>query len=97
MYFPSVDRGYDLDNDGENEVYIYTSDIPSDVDEKVTYNILQLNKTITLSGGDKGYVDPHKTTQHVFDESRDYLMPLPSEDLALNTNLTQNPNWDVKK
>ena len=97
MYFPAVDRGYDLDNDGENEVYIYTSDIPSDVDEKVTYNILQLNKTITLSGGDKGYVDPHKTTQHVFDESRDYLMPLPSEDLALNTNLTQNPNWDVKK
>ena len=97
MYFPGVDRGFDLDHDGENEVWIYTTDKPADLDETVTYNVLQLNKTIRLSGADKGYADPHQKTKHVFDESRDYLMPLPTEDLALNTNLKQNPNWDKKK
>lgn len=97
MYFPGVDRGFDLDGDGDNEVWIYTTEKPSGLDERITYNILQAGKTITLSGGDKGYADPHRKTQHVFDESRDYLMPLPSEDLALNTNLTQNPNWETKK
>lgn len=97
MYFPGVDRGFDLDHDGQNEVWIYTKEKPADLDEKVTYNVLQVGKTITLSGKTNGYVDPHQKTQHVFDESRDYLMPLPSEDLALNKNLKQNPNWGTKK
>ena len=97
MYFPAADRGYDLDGDGDDEVYIYTSAKPAGLDETVTYNVLQLNKTINLSAGGSGYVDPHKKTSHVFDESRDYLKPLPSEDLAMNKNLKQNPNWDIKK
>jgi len=28
-----------------------------------------------------------------FDESRHYFFPLPIDELALNSNLTQNPGW----
>jgi starch-binding outer membrane protein, SusD/RagB family len=28
-----------------------------------------------------------------FDQTRDYLYPLPTTELSLNENLDQNPNW----
>ena len=37
-----------------------------------------------------------RKTQHIFDEARDYLFPIPSEDLAINGNLVQNPGWTKK-
>ena len=47
---------------------------------------------------ENGYVYPYYKTrpdeEWVFDESRDYLRAIPSEQLRLNRNLTQNPGWE---
>lgn len=51
--------------------------------------------TDVLIDGD-GYVDPHKgqiTTGNQFNVNRDYLLPVPINEITLNPNLTQNPGW----
>ena len=46
-----------------------------------------------------GYFDPYQTILsgpnggYAFDPERDYLMPLPTNELTLNPNLEQNPGW----
>ncbi|ANE53299.1 hypothetical protein SY85_03660 [Flavisolibacter tropicus] len=44
----------------------------------------------------QGYVDPYQTTLpggYRFNAERDYLSPLPLDDLMRNKKLTQNPGW----
>ena len=46
---------------------------------------------------DQGYVDPYKNqlpNGYEFDPNRDYLNPIPTEELSLNEDLVQNPGWD---
>jgi len=45
----------------------------------------------------KTYIDVYQNTDWAnptFDENRDYLWPIPLNDLAQNPNLGQNPGWD---
>jgi hypothetical protein len=45
----------------------------------------------------KTYIDVYKNTDWdnpVFDENKDYLWPIPLNDLAQNPNLGQNPGWN---
>ena len=52
------------------------------------------NKDIYLSA--EGYILPYFKTipaGRKFDETKGYLFPIPTEDLILNENLVQNPNW----
>lgn len=45
----------------------------------------------------KTYIDVYKNTdwaEPVFNEAKNYLWPIPLNDLAQNPNLGQNPNWD---
>lgn len=44
----------------------------------------------------EGYIDPYQVqvpTGFGFDPERDYLAPIPSDELTLNNNLDQNPGW----
>jgi hypothetical protein len=53
-----------------------------------------VNKDIYLSA--EGYILPYFRTLPAgrkFNESKAYLFPIPTEDILLNKNLTQNPNW----
>jgi len=53
-----------------------------------------VNKDIYLSA--EGYILPYFKTipaGRKFDETKGYLFPIPTEDLILNKNLVQNPNW----
>ena len=58
-------------------------------------------KTInnTLVADATGYLDPFKTTLSGtgntwgFRSDKDYLKPLPINELTLNKNLKQNPGW----
>ncbi|SMD04941.1 RagB/SusD family nutrient uptake outer membrane protein [Pedobacter nyackensis] len=53
-----------------------------------------INKDVYLSAD--GYIIPYFKTLpngRKFDESKAYLFPIPIQDLLLNTNLKQNPNW----
>lgn len=86
MYFPGEGE-YDLDRDGSVDVIVYSGEAPPSVGPY----LIPLSE---LSEGTKGNVLPNKGVTKVFDERKDYLWPLPSEDLTLNSNLEQNPYWD---
>lgn len=88
-YFPGP-GSYDLDGNGTPDVDIYTGSQPP-TQQGVVY--LKLGSDIVLAGGDKGDVIINGSIPKMFTENRDYLNPLPTQELLLNTNLTQNPNW----
>lgn len=55
------------------------------------------NKDVYLSAD--GFLLPYAKTLpdgRTFDESKEYLFPIPIEDLVLNPNLEQNPGWQSK-
>lgn len=85
MYFPRPGF-YDLDRNGKNDVEIYTGSKPP------ATGPYQLPAS-DLSGGTKGNVVTNRNIVKTFDETKDYLWPLPVEDLTLNKKLEQNPNW----
>lgn len=85
MYFPSTGM-YDLDGNGVPEIMIYAGEPPT---VEGPY-LLPVNE---LDEGTKGNIVTNMNIVKTFREDRDYLFPLPIEDLTLNPNLTQNPNW----
>ncbi|GEP96693.1 RagB/SusD family nutrient uptake outer membrane protein [Chitinophaga cymbidii] len=85
MYFPRPGF-YDLDRNGVMDVEIYTGSKPPATGP---YQI----PASDLSGGTKGNIVTNRNIVKVFDETKDYLWPLPIEDLTLNKKLEQNPNW----
>lgn len=90
MYFPGPGQ-YDLDGDAKTDVVLYTGTKPS---APTGVQVLKLGGEIILENGTAGgniVVNPQ--ISKVFDERKDYLYPLPEQELQLNKNLTQNPFW----
>lgn len=92
MYFPRA-GSYDLSGDGKADIILYNAG-----DKKPAGGagvlVYQLGKDIHLTDGTKGYVDYHyNITRNPFDETRDYLYPIPINERSLNHNLSQNPGW----
>lgn len=85
MYFPRPGF-YDLDRNGKNDVEIYSGVKPPDTGP---YQIPVDN----LSNGTRGNVLTNPGAVKTFDPLRDYLWPLPTQDLTLNPQLKQNPYW----
>lgn len=104
MYFKgpeeAVQEEYDYDRNGTVDISLYNplrcqrdpsgELIPPSTDAVYQY---RLTSEIVLSDGFSGCVDPVRRISRSFDESRDYLFPIPTSDLALNRSLTQNPGW----
>ncbi len=89
MYFPGLGE-YDLDGDGTNDIVLYKGTKPS-----FKGQTREVGVDVYLSDGEKGYVMPHKYIDQNWDEARDYLYPIPTDDRSLtNGALTQNPGWD---
>lgn len=89
IYFPGL-GAYDFNNDGKTDVYLHNgnaSGAPAG-----TSSIVNVNQK-KLTNGTTGNFDPLKAITMKFDETKDYLYPIPVEDLNLNKNLVQNPNW----
>lgn len=89
MYFPSLGE-FDLDGDGAPDLMLYTGTAPS----TTAAQSVEIGGVLQLTEGDHGNLIGFKDNTKQFDESRDYLYPLPTGDLLLNENLVQNPNWD---
>ncbi|MBD8487765.1 RagB/SusD family nutrient uptake outer membrane protein [Echinicola sp. CAU 1574] len=56
---------------------------------------VEIGKDVFLS--EEGYILPYFETLpngRAFDEEKQYLFPIPIEDLVLNPNLDQNPGWE---
>ena len=91
MYFPGPGE-YDLNEDGVNDVHLYKGKTPAASTSKV---LLQIGQDILLTDGDKGCVFPHKGNTGRWNEERDYLYPIPTDDRSLTFGaLTQNPGWN---
>jgi len=92
MYFPGLGK-YDLDKNGTTDVEIYTGNKPTGPGVQ----FLKLGSEIILENNTSGgnvLVNPG--TPKTFREDRDYLFPIPIQELQLNGNLVQNPNWEGK-
>lgn len=89
MYFPGV-GAYDLNGDGINDLVIYEGTMPSSTGTAVVKSIEEL----ALSEGTSGKVTVHSDIERVWDEEKDYLYPIPTEDRVLTQGkITQNPGW----
>lgn len=91
MYFPGTGV-YDLDKDGKNDICIYEGTKPTNVTADL---FLKLGTEITLENGTSGgLMTVNPQIDKKWDETKDYLFPIPIEERLLNPNLSQNPNWD---
>lgn len=89
IYFPSL-GSFDFNNDGKTDVYLHNgnaSGAPAGTSSIV--NVTQKALTNVTSGN----FFPLKGITIKFDEDKDYLYPIPSEDITLNPKLLQNPGW----
>lgn len=104
MYFAKPDGGkdgeYDLTGNGKADLLLYSGDKAPSRNDVVCLHLNDLNGMM-LTGGNYGYVLKHQVSsgsgyvelERVFNPKRDYLYPLPSDDLVLNPKLQQNPGW----
>ena len=89
MYFPGVGT-YDLDGNGTIDLEIYSDAATSNAAVKS-----KLGKDIFLANGDSGMVVLHGDIARNWNEDRDYLYPIPSDERNLTGGaLTQNPGWN---
>lgn len=89
IYFPSL-GAFDFNNDGKADVYLHTGDASGA--PAGTSSIINVNQK-RLTNTNSGNFNPLFSTPIMFNESKDYFYPIPVEDLNLNSNLVQNPNW----
>lgn len=96
LYFSGL-GSHDFNNDGIPDVYLHNgnaSGAPQSVTSVINIQQRPLRNPVTgVTGGTSGNLDPF-TQRGLFDESKDYYYPIPLEDLTLNPNLVQNPNWE---
>lgn len=88
MYFPSLGE-FDLDGDGTADLLLYDDKAP----ESKAKQKIKVGGVLQLTEGKRGYLVGFLNITKKFDETRDYLYPIPSGDILLNKNLEQNPNW----
>ena len=95
MYFPGY-GDYDLDNDGTMDICVHNGTVPGTSTAAAQVKVAT-GASVVFSDGNKGYIVPYSTTKRNFDEERDYLFPLPTDEIGINPKLEQNPGWDMPK
>lgn len=82
---------YDLNGDGKNDVHFYEEGEKPTTEAGVVGR--KIGSDTYFTEGNKGYVIHPLSNTGNWNEDRDYLYPLPINELQLNTALTQNPKW----
>ena len=92
MYFPGPGE-YDLNSDGVPDILLYEgSERPSSTIPAI-YKIG--SEDFILSSGTSGNVNPYKGLSCKWNDDRDYLYPIPTDERNLTHGaLTQNPGWN---
>lgn len=91
MYFPSVGV-YDVDGNGTDDLEIVA---PGGTGSSKAETKKKLDDEIYLSDGTSGLVWLHKNILRTWNEDKDYLFPIPTDERNLTSGaLTQNPGWD---
>lgn len=89
MYFPGLGE-YDLNGDGQIDYALVTS-LPSNPVSGVSYKVVGTD--VYLTNGNSGNVIPYPTLVKTFSDPKNYLFPIPTTELQLNSKLVQNPGW----
>lgn len=89
IYFPSL-GAFDFNNDGKADVYLHNGNAAGA--PAGTSSIVNVTQK-ALTNGTSGNFAPLKSITISFDEDKDYLYPIPTEDITLNPKLKQNPGW----
>lgn len=91
-YFPGLGE-YDMNGDGKNDLLLWSGgEAP-----KTTLATLQIGvgKDAELTEGTSGYIICFKSQPYRWDETRDYLWPIPADQRVITAGaLTQNPGYD---
>lgn len=90
MYVPALDVAYDLNEDGKMDV-AFVKAIPATKTPGVYYFLID-DVQFKLSEGDSGNLVLLDNLDRSFEE-RKYLYPIPFNEIVLNPNLQQNPEW----
>lgn len=90
MYFPGPGQ-YDLDKDGKLDLVIYEGTAPA---QQPGVQYQKLGELVLENGSNGGRIVNLPDLIKQWDESRDYLYPIPTQELQLNPNLEQNKGWD---
>lgn len=89
-YFPRLGE-YDMDGDGSADILLWQGSKPA-VEAGVTSK--EVGVDIFLSEGASGYVHAFRANNTRWNENRDYLWPIPTDERTLSRGaLTQNPGW----
>jgi hypothetical protein len=88
MYFPGVGT-YDIDHDGAIDLEIYEGTRPTTPGRQY----IRVGEVEFENGVNGGQIITNPTVSKEWDESRDYLYPIPTQERLLNPSLTQNPGW----
>ena len=89
MYFPGV-GAYDLDGNGTDDFEIFSGKAASKAAVAK-----ELGVDVILKDGTSGMVLLHGDISRSWNENRDYLFPIPTDDRNLTGGaLTQNPGWE---
>lgn len=89
-YFPNLGR-YDMDNDGVDDLVLWQGERESIAGG----TSLEVGVDIHLSEGTSGYVVAYPTIRRSWNEGRDYLYPIPTDERVLTKGiLSQNPGWE---
>lgn len=90
LYFPGPGE-YDLNDDGTPDVCLWTGAKPATT-AKIVY---QLDKDIVLTNGTSGNILLHTDYPRTWNEERDYLFPIPTDDRVITQGaISQNPGWN---
>ena len=90
MYISGA-QNYDFDGDGQDDFCVYEGNVEPDSKIPAKASISSLNLTDRSSGN----IVRHTTYERVWREDRDYLYPIPTDDIELtNGAIKQNPNWN---
>lgn len=89
MYFPGAGE-YDLDKNGTIDLVIYEGSAPS---QKPGVQYQRLGELVLENGNQGGRIVNLPDIVKQWNEQKDYLYPIPTQELQLNTNLEQNPGW----
>ena len=87
----------DLDGNGQPDAYFYKgAGKPAGISGSIpASNIIRIGTDITLSNGNSGYLVYYGTESYAWNEDKDYLYPIPTDERNLTEGaITQNPGWD---
>lgn len=90
MYFPGPGE-YDFNSDGTVDLCLWSGSKPSTT-ATIAY---ELGTDITLTEGASGNILLHTDYPRSWDEEKDYLYPVPTDDRVITQGaITQNPGWN---